>query len=1841
MSQERWFRRGDVAAAFDWSRAARDLDVPLEVARALYAQVMRVAPDAEPEHAEALYLRWLRAAAAAGRSAAEAAAAPVPGRRTRVMPDPGKAARARQRPGSYQLDPGRWTRAMFEADDAAEAPLPGFDDVQRAMGTLTAPSTGAAGSADALVQGALAGVDAVRQQLLAAATRGRGVVATLAGTDPATAVAALRALRTAHVPGHATPALRLVARADDGDAARLLGRGSSGMRLPADLAARLGPHVGGEAADAARLHTGDTADLVAAAHHAHAVTLGDEIYFAQGAYAPGTARGDELLAHELTHVAQGRRGELARAAAKGLESGGTLDPSEAEADLRAKLAVIQLHPPTAAAPPLAAPSGQPTSDGDRAARIAAQRQRLDAANQPSLPEAAALPPPTSQPQAPVAHTPPPMAPAPAPASTGNAYIDAFQAPPSKQATELWAKAGPQATTKASAEKATFDAALAPMPVVLDGGDAKGAKGGGASHAAKRAPVAGARPPAAQPSPTPLPPPVTAGAAIARAVTPVADKAQMKADGQKAIDALPTSSPDVKADPGPAPVTDLAGQADPVRTLGDQQHAIGEGAKALDAEKAKVLAGPGAAQVQPAKLDDKLRVPTPQAIGAMPALPSVEGMAKLKKWNLPSNAQAAFDAEAKPKLDARLAEARTKMGQADVKRDVDRSKAVTDSQAKVKQAHVDADKQQQTKVASTRSQIANHQADTLLKQETEVKKLDKQSGDKKTATISKIDSRIQADQSKVQGDYDSAQKKAEDQKKQGDDAAAKKKAEAQNKKQDEHWWDKAADAVVDGIKQIAEDIDKALDAVCKAIGELLDAVKDAACKLIDAARDFVCQALTEFGDWLKSAVTALIGSVFPELAAALNRLIDEAVTAAKAAVTAIADGLKKAVTALCDSLKGAIDAVIAAFKAAVQAAATFAQAAITGDWALVGKMILEGILKMLGIDPAAFYALIGKAEDSIEKIVENPGAFVHHLVDAVKQFGGNFLDHLKDGVVQWLFGTFAQAGITMPARFDIAGVFDLAAQVMGLTWARMRGKVVKVIGEKNTARLELVEKYVQSLMTGGFAGLWEQIQQDMSGLWDMVIGGVKSWLFEKVVQQAVIKIATMWNPAGAIFQLIETAWNVYQWVRENAQRIFGLVQAVVDSVSNIVAGNIAGAANFIEASLAKLVPIAISLFANLLGLGGIADKIRGIIEKVQTKVDQAIDKLIDRVLKKFKGKDGKDAKDGDHKDGAADEAEVPKSLAEPHKATLSGLSDAVLHEAARTPSGTVLYTGGTTDPKAATKAILAGHADAKYDKASGVLHLPPVHADTSPSSLQGLAAELGRSTGVPKVTFVTAGKGWRLDGQINPTVGLASYDGAAGGRLDPLIHAMAPEAAAGKTHASRAVLEAICRERGAQFNTTVHIASALRTGTSPVTFTEKTAPEGQPAEHYQVEIALVLASDAELNARAGAGNTREQTVNQRGGSGSDTALVNIGPNSMAANPAFEADASAFEDRFGALAWGHGAAIGGAADMAAKAKAYIQLRVGGDWDAANEELADLCAQIGSTNPGWSGAAGKAVHQVMACLDSGNIAERMNHVGEFFIHILGEDLVTEDAAILKQRMAQAKLDVKALMKTREAMEAKKAAGGTPMKWDIAPVVDGSQAEDQWHTRADRADAQGVDRADREGRSAVGRSTRKIGETGATLSPREQALHEQAVPGWDPKVDVVRWEEGTKIWVMNERDKWVQWQRKLSIPLGAGPSGTTNQLMQAASALKVEMYAARAACIAYLLPAHHHTLVEILAAASAFGCTYTAGQKMYRKISPFSEAELRSCGKDNKFPDEVSGDHNAKDGAVKLVLPSGGATH
>jgi hypothetical protein len=78
-----------------------------------------------------------------------------------------------------------------------------------------------------------------------------------------------------------------------------------GAALHPGSRARIEPLVGDSLADV-RVHDGPAADALARSVQARAFTTGRDVFFARGEYRPGTAGGDRLLAHELTHVAQQR-----------------------------------------------------------------------------------------------------------------------------------------------------------------------------------------------------------------------------------------------------------------------------------------------------------------------------------------------------------------------------------------------------------------------------------------------------------------------------------------------------------------------------------------------------------------------------------------------------------------------------------------------------------------------------------------------------------------------------------------------------------------------------------------------------------------------------------------------------------------------------------------------------------------------------------------------------------------------------------------------------------------------------------------------------------------------------------------------------------------------------------------------------------------------------------------------------------------------------------------------------------------------------------------------------------------------------------------------------------------------------------------------------------------------------------------------------------------------------------------------------------------------------------------------------------------------------------------------
>lgn len=104
----------------------------------------------------------------------------------------------------------------------------------------------------------------------------------------------------------------------------------TGELLPRELRRTLERELGVEL-QGVRIHTDAMAAQAARALAADAFTVGEDIFFADGMFSPDTRAGRQLLAHELTHVAQALRGHVGPVG-DGLRVSQPGEPLEQEAD---------------------------------------------------------------------------------------------------------------------------------------------------------------------------------------------------------------------------------------------------------------------------------------------------------------------------------------------------------------------------------------------------------------------------------------------------------------------------------------------------------------------------------------------------------------------------------------------------------------------------------------------------------------------------------------------------------------------------------------------------------------------------------------------------------------------------------------------------------------------------------------------------------------------------------------------------------------------------------------------------------------------------------------------------------------------------------------------------------------------------------------------------------------------------------------------------------------------------------------------------------------------------------------------------------------------------------------------------------------------------------------------------------------------------------------------------------------------------------------------------------------------------------------------------------------------
>lgn len=263
-------------------------------------------------------------------------------------------------------------------------------------------------------------------------------------------------------------------------------------------------------------------------------------------------------------------------------------------------------------------------------------------------------------------------------------------------------------------------------------------------------------------------------------------------------------------------------------------------------------------------------------------------------------------------------------------------------------------------------------------------------------------------------------------------------------------------------------------------------------------------------------------------------------------------------------------------------------------------------------------VLARAAGVVGQIVKNPIGFLDNLIAGVKggilKFKDNILDHLRKGLMSWLFGALAEGGVELPETFDLKGILKLLLSLFGLTWKNIRNRLVKQIGEPAMAAIEKGVDIFQKLVSGGVGALWEMLIEKLGDIKEMILEQVKDFVITKVITAGITWLIGLLNPAAAFIKACKLIYDVVMFFVNNASRIMKFVNTVLDSVSDIVRGNIGGVVNKINDVLGQMVPILIGFLASVIGLGGIGQKIREIVEKLQKPVNKALDFVIKTGLK---------------------------------------------------------------------------------------------------------------------------------------------------------------------------------------------------------------------------------------------------------------------------------------------------------------------------------------------------------------------------------------------------------------------------------------------------------------------------------------------------------------------------------------------------------------------------------------------------------------------------------------------------
>jgi len=293
-----------------------------------------------------------------------------------------------------------------------------------------------------------------------------------------------------------------------------------------------------------------------------------------------------------------------------------------------------------------------------------------------------------------------------------------------------------------------------------------------------------------------------------------------------------------------------------------------------------------------------------------------------------------------------------------------------------------------------------------------------------------------------------------------------------------------------------------------------------------------------------------------------------------------------------------------------------------------RAVFDLVLRVFNIPEDLLVTIKKKAVSAWDIVSKQPLAFIKNLIRSIgngfSRLWKNLKSHVMFGLEGWLLGPLAEQGIHAPSSWtDPKAVFGFVLEVMGLSVDHIFEllkkrfdpdtieKIRSVFG-KVTAAWDWITKAIDTSKSPAenTNGLIDQAK----GFAGSVFTGVAEWIVGKVAVE-VAAYATAAAASAGVSAVLDAFRRIYKalltakrWMRQ----ILDMVNQALDDVLAVAKGEIEVVGEKFEKLLHRGMPVVIGFLGDQVGLGGVSDKIRELVEDLRTKVDDAILWLIDKI-----------------------------------------------------------------------------------------------------------------------------------------------------------------------------------------------------------------------------------------------------------------------------------------------------------------------------------------------------------------------------------------------------------------------------------------------------------------------------------------------------------------------------------------------------------------------------------------------------------------------------------------------------